>query len=122
MQAVDPVHVVFLYQIGLRRALNLQHPKLHELEDLSLRQASAARVSAVTAGLEPLGGLEKEHGYDLGDVNAEPQFGGTPVLRGRGHPVEPGHECASTVRGQGVKNSGARAEARSQMSPQPASA
>lgn len=52
----------------------VQHPKLPELEELSLRLARAAGVSAVTAELAPLRLLEEERGYDLGDVDGETQF------------------------------------------------
>ncbi len=49
-------------------------PLLPELEDLSLRLAAAAGVSVVQARLEPLGLLQVEHGYDLGEVDAQTQF------------------------------------------------
>lgn len=52
----------------------VQHPKLPELEDLSLRLARSAGVSAVTAELVPLRRLEAEHNYDLGHVDGETQF------------------------------------------------
>jgi len=49
-------------------------PKLPELEDLSLRLASAAGVSVTQASLEPLEKLAVEHGYDLGDADAKTNF------------------------------------------------
>lgn len=52
----------------------VKDPFLPELEDLSLRMAHAAGVNTVEAELAPLGLLEAEHGYDLGDVNAETKF------------------------------------------------
>lgn len=49
-------------------------PLLPELEELSLRLAAAAGVNTVQAELAPLGRLEAQHHYDLGDANASSQF------------------------------------------------
>jgi len=49
-------------------------PLLPELEDLSLRLAAAAGVSVVEAHLAPLALLQIEHGYDLGEVDAQTKF------------------------------------------------
>jgi serine/threonine-protein kinase HipA len=49
-------------------------PRLPELEELSLRLAGAAGVSVVEAYLEPLEKLAVEHGYDLGDADAQTRF------------------------------------------------
>jgi len=46
-------------------------PYLPEVEDLSLRLAAAAGVRACSATLEPLSSLAVEHGYDLGDADAD---------------------------------------------------
>ena len=49
-------------------------PRLPELEDLSLRLAGVAGVQACKAHLAPLALLAAEHGYDLGDADAETNF------------------------------------------------
>jgi serine/threonine-protein kinase HipA len=49
-------------------------PRLPELEELSLRLAGAAGVSVVEAYLEPLEKLAVEHGYDLGETDAQTRF------------------------------------------------
>jgi serine/threonine-protein kinase HipA len=50
------------------------YPLLPELEALSLQLAAAAGVRTVSAWLEPLTKLACEHGYDLGEANAQTQF------------------------------------------------
>jgi serine/threonine-protein kinase HipA len=50
------------------------YPLLPELEHLSLRLAAAAGVSVVEADLAPLERLAVEHGYDLGDADADTRF------------------------------------------------
>lgn len=52
----------------------VQYPHLPELEDLSLRMARAAGVSAVEAELAPMELLAAEHHYDLGDIDAHTPF------------------------------------------------
>jgi len=49
-------------------------PFLPELEALSLQLAQVAGVTICDAYLEPLESLVAEHGYDLGDTDAQTQF------------------------------------------------
>ncbi|AOB31247.1 phosphatidylinositol kinase [Bordetella sp. H567] len=51
-----------------------QYPLLPELEHLSLQMAAASGVSVVESELAPLERLAVEHGYELGDVNANTRF------------------------------------------------
>ena len=49
-------------------------PLLPELEALSLQLAQVVGVTVCEAYLEPLAHLAAEHGYDLGDADAQTQF------------------------------------------------
>lgn len=49
-------------------------PKLPEVEELSLRLAHVAGVNVCQAHLAPLSALVAEHGYELGEVDAQTQF------------------------------------------------
>jgi len=52
----------------------LAYPLLPEVEDLSLRLASAAGVNVCDAYLEPLSKLAAQHHYDLSDIEAQTNF------------------------------------------------
>lgn len=52
----------------------MAYPLLPEVEELSLRLAKAAGVNACDAYLEPLGKLAAQHGYDLGETQADTNF------------------------------------------------